>query len=57
MEETERTVLALNELKNDLETQRDKMNVEVDRIEESMHQLRLKMDKVQQMVSDSLGTP
>lgn len=52
VEETERTVLALNELKTNMETQRDKLNVAIDRMVEEVRQMETKVKKVQQQVSD-----
>ncbi|XP_050705393.1 uncharacterized protein LOC126990801 [Eriocheir sinensis] len=50
VEEMERTELGLNELKNNFETQRDKLNLSIDHMEETIHQLGTKVDKVQQLV-------
>ena len=53
VEQSERTVLALNKLKSGMETQRDKLHVSIDRMMEEVRQLESKVKKVQQQVSDS----
>ena len=52
VESSERTVLALNKLKSNLETERDKLNVSIDRMMEEVRQLETKVKKVQSQVSD-----
>ncbi|KAK8389763.1 hypothetical protein O3P69_009039 [Scylla paramamosain] len=52
VESSERTVLALSKLKSDLETQRDKLNVSIDRMMEEVRQLETKVKKVQSQVLD-----
>ncbi|KAG0727000.1 E3 ubiquitin-protein ligase TRIM32 [Chionoecetes opilio] len=52
VEESERTVLALQDLHNTMETQQDKLKVAIDRMAEEVRQLKAKAKKVQEQVLD-----